>query len=123
MASTWISAGALCCALAVVAGAFGAHGLERRLDADALALWETAARYLMYGGLGIVLTGVTALHEPRRGFDTAAALLLAGSVVFSGTVGALSLGGPRWLGAVTPLGGLLLILGFVALGWSAWRLA
>lgn len=123
MAAYWITAGALCCALAIVAGAFGAHGLESRLDADALALWETAARYLMYGGLGIALTGVTALHGARRGFDTAAVLLLVGSLVFSGTVAALALGGPRWLGAVTPLGGLLLILGFVVFAWSAWRLA
>jgi uncharacterized membrane protein YgdD (TMEM256/DUF423 family) len=122
MASTWIFAGAMCCALAVVAGAFGAHALAGRLDAAALALWETAARYLVYGGLGVVLAGVTALHEPRRGLDAAAVLLLAGSLVFSGTVAALALGAPRWLGAVTPLGGLLLILGFVVFGWSAWRL-
>lgn len=122
MASTWIAAGALCCALAVVAGAFGAHGLKSRLDADALALWETAARYLMYAGLGVVLTGIVALHEARRGFDVAAALLLSGGLVFSATVAALALGGPRWLGAVTPLGGLALILGFVVLGATAWRL-
>lgn len=122
MAATWISAGALCCALAVVAGAFGAHGLAARLDAHALSLWETAARYLMYGGLGIALAGVTALNEARRGLDAAALLLLCGSLVFSGTVGALALGGPRWLGAVTPVGGLLLILGFVVFAWSAWQL-
>lgn len=122
MGPTWIAVGASACALAVVAGAFGAHGLKSRLGPDELALWETAARYFMYAGLGIVLVGLAALHEPRRGFDVAAVLLLAGGLVFSGTVAALSLGGPRFLGAVTPLGGLGLILGFVVFGVTAWRL-
>ncbi|HEX9733829.1 MAG TPA: DUF423 domain-containing protein [Thermoanaerobaculia bacterium] len=122
MAGTWIAAGALCCALSIAAGAFGAHGLRSRLDADALALWETAARYLMYAGLGAALVGLAALHQARRGLDAAAVMLLAGGLVFSGTVAALALGGPRWLGAVTPLGGLLLILGFVVFALAAWRL-
>lgn len=121
MAGTWIAAGALVCALSVAAGAFGAHGLKARLDADALALWETAARYFMYAGFGVALVGLAALHEARRGFDAAAVMLLAGGLIFSGTVAVLALGGPRWLGAVTPLGGLLLILGFVVFGWTAWR--
>jgi uncharacterized membrane protein YgdD (TMEM256/DUF423 family) len=122
MAGTWIAAGALCCALSIAAGAFGAHGLRSRLDADALALWETAARYLMYAGLGAALVGLAALYQARRGLDAAAVMLLAGGLVFSGTVAALALGGPRWLGAVTPLGGLLLILGFVVFALAAWRL-
>ena len=122
MAGTWVTAGALVCALSVAAGAFGAHGLKSRLDADALALWETAARYLVYAGLGVVLVGLAAFYEARRGFDAAAAMLLAGGLIFSGTVAAIALGGPRWLGAVTPLGGLLLILGFVVFGLTAWRL-
>lgn len=122
MASSWIAAGALYCAAAVAAGAFGAHGLKARLDADALALWETAARYLMYGGLGAIAVGLASLHDPKRGFSVAAVMLLAGTAVFSGTVAALALGGPRWLGAVTPIGGLFLILGFVVFAMTAWRL-
>lgn len=122
MTPGWIASGALCCAVAVVAGAFGAHGLKARLDADALALWETAARYFMYGGLGQALIGLAALHDPRRGFDAAGVCLLAGSLVFCGTVAALALGGPRWLGAVTPLGGLLMIVAFALFGWTAARL-
>jgi len=121
MAFTWIALGAFCCAASVAAGAFGAHSLKARLDPAELALWETAARYLMYAGLGVVATGVTALRVPGRGFDAAASLLLAGGLVFSGTVAALALGGPRWLGAVTPLGGLALILGFLLFGFTAWR--
>ena len=122
MTFSWIASGALCCAVAVVAGAFGAHGLKARLDADSLALWETAARYFMYGGLGQALIGTAALHDAARGFDAAGVCLLAGSLVFSGTVAALALGGPRWLGAVTPLGGLLMIVGFALFGWTAARL-
>ncbi len=113
--------GALCCALAVILGAFGAHALAGRLDAHALQLWETAARYLMYGGIGQVLVGLAALASARRGgrlLSAAGASLLAGTLLFSGTLAALALGSPRWLGAVTPLGGLLLIAGFLLFAWA-----
>jgi|HubBroStandDraft_3_1064219.scaffolds.fasta_scaffold53540_3 uncharacterized membrane protein YgdD (TMEM256/DUF423 family) len=116
----WIVAGALCCAGSVVAGAFGAHALAGRLDPRALQLWETAARYLFYGGAGQLAAGLLApAAAGRRGADLAGGCLLAGSFLFSGTVGALALGGPRWLGAVTPAGGLLLIAGFLLLAWAA----
>jgi uncharacterized membrane protein YgdD (TMEM256/DUF423 family) len=122
---SFVGWGALCCGLAVVAGAFGAHGLAGRLDAHALQLWETAARYLMYGGLGQGLVGLLAggAGGPgghRRGsrlLGAAGVALLAGTLVFSGTVAAIALGGPRWLGAVTPLGGLLVMAGFFLLSW------
>ena len=122
MGPIWIATGALCCAVAIAAGAFGAHGLKSRLDVDALALWETAARYLMYGGMGQVLIGIAALGQFRRGFDAAGLSLLVGSLVFSGTVAALALGSPRWLGAVTPFGGLLMIVGFLLFAGTALRL-
>jgi uncharacterized membrane protein YgdD (TMEM256/DUF423 family) len=118
----WIATGALAAALAVIAGAFGAHALAARLDPRALALWETAARYLMYGGLGLALLGLLA-RQGTAGRGTAAAgwCLLFGAVIFSGTVFALALGGPRWLGAVTPLGGTLLIAGFLLFAWASLR--
>jgi uncharacterized membrane protein YgdD (TMEM256/DUF423 family) len=121
MGWSWVVAGATGCALAVVAGAFGAHGLQARLDARGLELWETASRYLMYGALGLVLLGLAAERAPAAGFPRAAWALALGTLVFSGTVAALALGGPRWLGAVTPLGGLLMIVGFLLFAWSAWR--
>ena len=120
-AALWVGPGL--CALSVIAGAFGAHGLKARLTPDALALWETAARYLIYAGLGLTLLGLLARQAPRSGFDWAAGGLLIGAAVFSGTVAALALGGPRWLGAVTPLGGLLLVAGFALFAWTAFRLA
>lgn len=117
----WIAIGALGCALAVAAGAFGAHGLRSRLDAEALALWETAARYLMYGSLGLLAIGLYERFSGGGGVGGAAMVLAAGVAVFSLTVGALALGGPRWLGAVTPLGGVLMIAGLVMFAWAAWR--
>ena len=119
-ASLWI--GPALCALAVLAGAFGAHGLKARLSPEALALWETSARYLIYAGFGLTLLGLAARQGARPGFGWAAAGMLVGAVIFSGTVAALALGGPRWLGVVTPLGGLLLILGFGMFAWTAFRL-
>jgi len=118
-------AGGILGALAVAAGAFGAHGLRERLTPDALALWETAARYLMYAGLALV--GVGAARRGHGGVGgrssapRAETALLVGAVVFSGTLFALALGAPRWFGAVTPLGGVGLIAGFVLLAWTAWR--
>ena len=113
--------GAFLCAVSVVAGAFGAHGLESRLDERGLELWETSARYLMYSGLGLALIGIVGRGGQGRGFDWAAGSLLAGAVIFSGTVAVLALGGPRWFGAVTPIGGLLMIVGFVVFGWAAFK--
>ena len=122
MAHYQIAAGAWICALAVVAGAFGAHGLKARLDAESLALWETAARYFMVAGIGVVLVGLTALQNAKRGFDAAAICLAVGGLIFCGTVAAIALGGPRWLGAVTPIGGTLMIVGFALFGWTALKL-
>lgn len=117
---SWISLGAVLAAAAVAAGAFGAHGLAARLDERSLALWETAARYLMYGALALILAGLFG-RVSGRGVGAAGWCLLLGSLLFSGTVGALALGGPRWLGAVTPIGGTLLIAGLLAFAWTAFK--
>lgn len=114
--------GALCCGLAVMAGAFGAHGLKNRIDAASLELWKTAAQYFFYAGIAQMVVGAVALQHPVGGFRTAGILLLVGGLIFAGTVFALALGGPRWLGAVTPLGGLLMILGFLSTAWTAFRI-
>jgi uncharacterized membrane protein YgdD (TMEM256/DUF423 family) len=109
-------------ALAVIAGAFGAHALAGRLDPHALSLWETAARYLMYGSLGSILIG---LARPRgtegsqRLYGAAGLALTLGTALFSSTVFALALGAPRILGAITPLGGLGMIAGFLLFALAA----
>ena len=119
MSSIWIASGAALCALSVLGGAFGAHGLRARLDADALTLWETSARYLMYSGLGLALIGVVAQSRESSGLSWAGGLLLGGALIFSGTIAILALGGPRWLGAITPIGGTLMIAAFVIFAFSA----
>ncbi|HVS03979.1 MAG TPA: DUF423 domain-containing protein [Thermoanaerobaculia bacterium] len=120
MGAGWLATGACGCALAVAAGAFGAHGLAARLSPRSLELWETAARYLMYGGLGVVLVGLAA-RQHAAPWAWAGWSLTVGTALFSGTVAALALGGPRWLGAVTPVGGTLMILGFSLFAWAALR--
>ena len=109
------------CALAIAGGAFGAHALAARLDQRALALWETAARYLMYSGLGLAVIGIAARHTPRAELHLAAPALCLGALLFCGSLVGLALGGPRWLGAVTPIGGVLQIAAFVLVAWTAWR--
>jgi uncharacterized membrane protein YgdD (TMEM256/DUF423 family) len=118
---SWVFLGALLGAVSVIAGAFGAHALAARFGPRELALWETAARYLMYGACALILAGLFGRQGAARlgAVNAAGWCLLLGSVVFSGTVFALALGGPRWLGAVTPLGGTLLIVGFLVFAWAA----
>lgn len=122
-------AGAINGALAVAAGAFGAHALKERLSERALAVFETAARYQMYHALAIVLCAV--LCAVSTGASGAAALgaaarlsgwlFTAGIVVFSGSLYALALTDVKVLGAITPLGGLAFLAGWVWLAISALR--
>ena len=121
MERTFLALGALSAGLAVVAGAFGAHGLRGRLSPDMMAVFETAARYHMYHALGLLAVATVAGRLTGRGAMLAGWLFVAGMVLFSGSVYLLALGGPRWLGAVTPLGGLCFIVGWLALAWSALR--
>ena len=115
--SPLVAAGALNAALAVAAGAFAAHGLRERLEVRALEIFETAARYHMYHALAMILAGVIA----ARGASTAGWIFLAGIVIFSGSLYALALTDVKLLGAVTPLGGLAFLVGWLWLAWSAWR--
>ncbi len=110
-------AGALLAACAVALGAFGAHGLRALLDDNALGWWQTAVQYQMWHALGLLALGAARLPGGRL----PAVLLTLGTVIFAGTLYAMALGGPRWLGAVTPLGGSLMILGWLMLAWRVLR--
>jgi uncharacterized membrane protein YgdD (TMEM256/DUF423 family) len=114
-----IALGAASGALGVVLGAFGAHALEQRLSPADLALWETAVHYQALHAVAVILFGLFA--ERHACASLAAWCFLAGAAIFSGTLYALALGGPRWLGAITPLGGTLLIAGWLAFAWAAVR--
>lgn len=110
----WAAAGAIVAGLAVAAGAFGAHALRARLDANLLAAWESAARYQMYHGLGLMMTGSRLIAH--GGWQRAARLgFLAGVVLFSGSLYLLALTGKRGFGAITPVGGLAFIAGWGSL--------
>jgi uncharacterized membrane protein YgdD (TMEM256/DUF423 family) len=117
--SLWLAIAAINGGLAVASGAFAAHGLQGRLDAQALQTFETGARYHMYHALALVLAGV--LASGLRGAHAAGWLFQAGIVLFSGSLYALALTGTRGLGAITPIGGLAFIAGWLWLAWSAWR--
>jgi len=100
----------------VALGAFGAHALKSRLPADLLAVWNTGVQYHLWHALGMIAVGLCASIVPDGPWLRAAgALLLAGIVLFSGSLYALALSAPRGLGALTPLGGISLILGWLAL--------
>jgi uncharacterized membrane protein YgdD (TMEM256/DUF423 family) len=131
-----IAVGASCAALAVAFGAFGAHALEGRVSAEMLANYDTGARYHFLHALGMVAVGVLALfHGTRPGADTpgpgahteavaarlvwAALLMLIGIVLFSGSLYTMALTGQRWLGAVTPAGGVAFIVAWALFAWAA----
>jgi uncharacterized membrane protein YgdD (TMEM256/DUF423 family) len=118
--SPWIALGAVNAAIAIAAGAFAAHGLRDRLDARALEVFETGARYHMYHAFAIIVAGLLAAGS-MRGSQVAGWLFQIGIVLFSGSLYALALTGVKGLGAVTPLGGIAFIVGWLWLAWSAWR--
>ena len=111
---TFAAAGALSALVAVAAGAFGAHALRTRLAPDMLAVFETATRYQMYHALGLLAVAWAVTRWPVGSVRAAGWLFIAGTVVFSGSLYLLSLTGTRWLGAITPIGGVLLIVGWGA---------
>jgi len=104
--------------LAVAAGAFGAHGLKNRLPPDLLAIFETGARYHLIHALAL-LAAAWMIGRGAAPARIASWLLLAGIVLFSGSLYALALSGVRSLGAVTPLGGLCFLAGWALLAWAA----
>ena len=107
--------------IAVAAGAFGAHALRTRLAPDLLAAFETGARYQMYHALALLLVAGAATRWSGPPVRAAGWLFVAGTVIFSGSLYLLALTGVRSFGAVTPLGGLALLAGWLALVVGAWR--
>jgi uncharacterized membrane protein YgdD (TMEM256/DUF423 family) len=118
---TAATAGALFAALAVMLGAFGAHALQARLDAHDLSTFETAVRYQMYHAFAL-LAAAWLLSRNAPLAAVSAWLFIAGIVIFSGSLYILVATGQRWLGAVTPLGGLAFIAGWLVLAVAAYRL-
>ena len=108
-------AGAVSAFIAVAAGAFGAHALRARLPPDLLAVFETGARYQMYHALALLAVAWAATRWPAVPVRAAGWLFIGGTLLFSGSLYLLALTGTRWLGAITPIGGLLFLAGWAAL--------
>jgi uncharacterized membrane protein YgdD (TMEM256/DUF423 family) len=121
LSQRWFVLGSLLAALGVVLGAFGAHGLKARVGPEHLVTWETAARYHLVHALALLATAWAASRWPGPAVSAAGWLFLAGVLLFSGSLYALVLTNARALGAVTPLGGLCFIAGWLALALAAWR--
>lgn len=113
-----LTAAALSAALAVIAGAFGAHGLAGQGDTRGAELFKTASQY-QFGHAVAILALLARSNQPI----TSACLLLAGSLVFAGSLYALGLGAPTLIGIITPIGGLVLILGWLLAAWRFWSSA
>lgn len=107
---------------AVAGGAFGAHALKAKLEPDLMAAFQTAVQYHFWHALGLLAVGILLLQKPDSGALAAAGwLLVAGLVLFSGSLYALALTGARGFGAVTPIGGIAFLAAWGALAWAAWR--
>lgn len=129
--STWLACGALLAGLSVSAGAFGAHWLTGRLRDDSslsekevnrrLEIFDTAARYQMYHAIGVILVGLMSVRSSSPGLTAAGWLFVGGIAIFCGCLYAMGLGAPRLLGAVVPIGGASLIIGWLCLAVAAWR--
>jgi uncharacterized membrane protein YgdD (TMEM256/DUF423 family) len=115
--------GSLSAFIGVALGAFGAHGLRGRLSEDLLATFEVGVRYQMYHALALLAVAWACTKWPGTAVVTAGWLFVAGTIIFSGSLYVLSLTGARWLGAITPVGGLALLGGWLCLAWAAWKVS
>jgi uncharacterized membrane protein YgdD (TMEM256/DUF423 family) len=120
-ASSLLVVACLLMAAGVALGAFGAHGLRTRLAPDLLAIYETGVRYHLVHALSACLAAVLVRSGLGRPAAVAGWLFVSGIVIFAGSLYLLALTDTRWLGAITPLGGVAWIAGWMTLAWSAWR--
>ena len=121
MERLFVMIGALSAGIAVAAGAFGAHALRARLEPRMLEVFETGARYQMYHALALLAVARVASRWPGSLVNTSGWLFLAGTLLFSGSLYAMAFTGVRALGAITPLGGVCFIAGWICLALAAGR--
>ena len=117
----WVRLGAILMFVGVALGAFGAHALRDRLTADMLQVFETGVRYHFYHSLGLFAVGWLAESHPSPWITGAGVAFTTGVLVFSGSLYILALSGARWWGAVTPLGGLAFMAGWLLLAFGSFR--
>ena len=117
----WIILGASLAGIAVILGAFGVHGLKSKVSPADLAIFETGVRYHMYHALGLILLGILGFYYSGNVIQLPAVLLSVGILIFSGSLYILVLTGIRWMGAITPIGGVAFIGGWVTLVFKILR--
>lgn len=115
----FLAAGAVSALLAVAAGAFAAHGLSARLEPKWIEVFKTGAQYQMYHALAMIAVAVVAGLIPGRLVPAAGWCFLGGTLVFSGSLYILAVTQVRWLGAITPIGGVAFLAGWALLAWAA----
>jgi uncharacterized membrane protein YgdD (TMEM256/DUF423 family) len=116
-----IAVGCVVAGIGVAAGAFGAHMLKTILEPPMLAAYDTATRYQMYHAFGMVLVGIAMRVYGDRRLAMAGWLFVAGMVLFCGSLYGIALAGLKWLGPITPVGGLMFIIGWGIFGWRMWQ--
>ena len=121
MERIFLMLGALFAFIGVAAGAFGAHVLKERMSADLLAVFEVGVRYQMYHALALMATAWMYTKWPSSLVTTCGWCFVIGIILFSGSLYLLSLSGVKWLGAITPLGGLAFLAGWACMAWTAWK--
>ena len=121
MDRTFFGIGACLGFLGVALGAFGAHALKKMVAPEMLVIFETGVRYQLIHALALLATGWACAQWPSQAAKVAGWLFLAGTVIFSGSLYALALSGIKILGAITPIGGLCFLAGWVSLAYAAWR--
>ncbi len=114
-------AGSIMAFFGVALGAFAAHGLKPRLTPDMLAVFEVGVRYQMYHALALLAVAWAVSRWPDSHAHIAGWAFLFGIIVFSGSLYLLSITGTRWLGAITPIGGVGFLVGWILLIWAVWR--
>lgn len=117
----FLGIGAISAFIAVAAGAFGAHALREMVSPDRLVVWETAARYQMYHALGLLVVAYLSGQKTGGPARITGWLFVAGTLIFSGSLYTLTLTGITILGAITPLGGLAFLAGWLILAWGVWH--
>ncbi|RAW19584.1 DUF423 domain-containing protein [Paenibacillus taichungensis] len=122
MQRKWMMLGAVLTMLSVAIGAFGAHMLKEKIGADAIAVYETGVQYHMIHAIGLLIIGLTAGQlGPSTKLKWAARLLFIGIIIFSGSLYVLSISGIKILGAITPIGGVAFIVGWLLLALDVWQ--
>ena len=117
----WIITGAVMAAIAILLGAFGAHGLKNKITADYLIVFDTGVKYHFYHSLGLMIIGILAFHFPSESLNIPSIFFVVGICLFSGSLYVLSITELKWVGAITPVGGLSFIIGWILTAYYIWR--